>query len=81
MERRTTFPRCGTQTSSLLLDAFNKVRKAIDDMVAQFLKEKEDEIKQKEFCVEEFNSTSCKLRGRIARSRMSLPKVKISSSQ
>ena len=80
MERRTTLPCCGTQTSSLLLDAFNKVRKAIDDMVAQFLKEKEDEIKQKEFCVEEFNSTSCKPRGRIARRRMSLPKVKISSS-
>merc|ERR1712070_380892 len=29
---------------------------AIDDMVAQLLKEKEDEIKHKDFCVEEFNS-------------------------
>merc|ERR1712139_626643 len=30
--------------------------KAIDDMVTQLLKEKEDEIKHKDFCVEEFNT-------------------------
>merc|ERR1712129_593459 len=29
---------------------------AIDDMVAQLLKEKEDEIKHKDFCVDEFNT-------------------------
>merc|ERR1712113_622654 len=29
---------------------------AIDDMVSQLLKEKEDEIKHKDFCVEEFNT-------------------------
>ena len=63
LERRRTFPRYVTQASSLLLDAFIKVRKTVDDM-AQFLKEKEDEIKHKEFYVEEFNSTSCKPRGR-----------------
>jgi len=38
------------------LDAFTRVKKAIDDMVAQLLKEKEDEIKHKDFCVDEFNS-------------------------
>merc|ERR1712226_1839511 len=37
-------------------DAFTRVKKAIDDMVAQLLKEKEDEIKHKDFCVEEFNT-------------------------
>merc|ERR1712066_909003 len=31
-------------------------KKAIDDMIAQLLKEKEDEIKHKDFCVDEFNS-------------------------
>merc|ERR550514_1849526 len=36
------------------LDAFTKVKKAIDDMIAQLLKEKEDEIKLKDFCVEGF---------------------------
>jgi len=38
------------------LDAFTRVKKAIDDMVAQLLKEKEDEIKHKDFCVDEFNT-------------------------
>merc|ERR1712187_906498 len=33
-----------------------RVKKAIDDMVAQLLKEKEDEIKHKDFCVDEFNT-------------------------
>jgi septal ring factor EnvC (AmiA/AmiB activator) len=32
------------------------VKKAIDDMVAQLTKEKEEEIKHKDFCVEEFNT-------------------------
>merc|ERR1712060_1018732 len=33
-----------------------RVKKAIDDMVAELLKEKEDEIKHKDFCVDEFNT-------------------------
>merc|ERR1719298_46126 len=37
------------------LDSFKRVIKAIDDMIAQLLKEKEDEIKHKDFCVEGFN--------------------------
>ena len=35
---------------------FTRVKKAIDDMVAQLTKEKEDEIKHKDFCVSEFNT-------------------------
>jgi len=38
------------------LDAFTKVKKAISDMVAALTQEKADEIKHKDFCVEEFNS-------------------------
>merc|ERR1719161_2084099 len=37
------------------LDASEKVKKAIDDMIAELLKQKEDEIKQKDFCVNGFN--------------------------
>jgi chromosome segregation ATPase len=37
------------------LDAFEKVKKAIDDMITALLKEKEDEIKHKDFCVDELN--------------------------
>merc|ERR1719316_1833495 len=36
------------------LDAFTKVKKAIDDMIAALLKEKQDEIKLKDFCIESF---------------------------
>jgi chromosome segregation ATPase len=37
------------------LDAFEKVKKAINDMIAALNSEKADEIKHKDFCVEEFN--------------------------
>ena len=36
-------------------DAFTHVKKAIDDMIAELLKEKDYEIKHKDFCTEEFN--------------------------
>merc|ERR1712072_1181575 len=48
--------RLATLAVRVRLDAFTRVKKAIDDMVAQLLKEKEDEIKHKDFCVEEFNT-------------------------
>merc|ERR1719414_980170 len=48
-------PRLSTLAYQVKLDAFTRVKKAIDDMIAQLLKEKEDEIKHKDFCVEEFN--------------------------
>merc|ERR1719287_217735 len=49
-------PRLATLAVRGRLDAFTRVKKAIDDMVAQLLKEKEDEIKHKDFCVDEFNT-------------------------
>merc|ERR1719329_1484096 len=49
-------PRLATLAVRVRLDAFTRVKKAIDDMVVQLLKEKEDEIKHKDFCVEEFNT-------------------------
>merc|ERR1719456_1991409 len=42
--------------TQIRLDAFTKVKKAIDDMIAQLLKEKEDEIKHKDFCVSELHT-------------------------
>merc|ERR1719269_455583 len=38
------------------LDAFTKVKKSIEDMVDKLIKEKEDEIKHKDFCIEEINN-------------------------
>jgi len=49
-------PRLSAIATRVRLDAFTKVKKAINDMVAQLAKEKADEIKHKDFCVEEFNT-------------------------
>merc|ERR1712051_725907 len=49
-------PRLSTLAYRVKLDAFTRVKKMIDEMIAQLLKEKEDEIKHKDFCVDEFNS-------------------------
>merc|ERR1711920_1001072 len=49
-------PKLATLAYKVRLDAFTRVKKAIDDMGAQLLKEKEDEIKHKDFCVDEFNT-------------------------
>jgi len=49
-------PELSTLAYRVKLDAFTRVKKAIDDMIAQLLKEKEDEIKHKDFCVDEFNA-------------------------
>merc|ERR1711865_1138694 len=54
--RKMNNPRLATLAVRVRLDAFTRVKKAIDDMVSQLLTEKEDELKHKDFCVEEFNS-------------------------
>merc|ERR1719272_2344210 len=48
-------PKLMQLSAMVRLDAFTKVKKAIDDMIAQLTKEKKDEIKLKDFCVEAFN--------------------------
>jgi chromosome segregation ATPase len=48
-------PRLAALAVQVRLDAFTRVKKAIDDMIAQLLREKEDEIKHKDFCVDELN--------------------------
>merc|ERR1719328_477897 len=54
--RKLNNPKLSNLAYRVRLDAFTRVKKAIDDMVAQLLKEKEDEIKHKDFCVDEFNT-------------------------
>merc|ERR1719468_1362877 len=49
-------PRLSALAHQVRLDAFTKVKKAIDDMITQLGKEKEDEIKHKDFCTDELNS-------------------------
>jgi len=49
-------PKLANLAMRVKLDAFERVKKAIDDMVAQLLKDKQDEIKHKDFCVDEQNT-------------------------
>merc|ERR1719265_1691732 len=48
-------PRMTALATKVRLDAFTKVKKAIDDMVAELTKQKEDEIKHRDFCVSGMN--------------------------
>merc|ERR1712117_303284 len=53
--RKLNNPKLSNLAYRVRLDAFTRVKKSIDDMVAALLKEKADEIKHKDFCVDEFN--------------------------
>jgi len=48
-------PALSTLALKVKLDAFTRVKKAIDDMVADLLEEKAAEIKHRDFCIAEFN--------------------------
>merc|ERR1712151_27793 len=54
--RKLHNPRLATLATQVRLDAFTRVKKAIDDMIAHLLAEKADEIKHKDFCVDELNT-------------------------
>jgi len=54
--KKLNSPRLSALAYKVRLDAFTRVKKAIDDMIAQLIKEKADEIKHKDFCVDEFNT-------------------------
>merc|ERR1719262_1898111 len=49
-------PRLSTLAVSARLDAFTKVKKSIQDMIDTLVKEKEDEIEHKDFCVDELQA-------------------------
>mmetsp|Transcript_14731 Transcript_14731/g.26166 ORF Transcript_14731/g.26166 Transcript_14731/m.26166 type:complete len:705 (-) Transcript_14731:101-2215(-) len=51
--KRVQNPRLAALAVKARLDAFVAVKKAIDEMIEQLMKEKKDEIKKKDFCVAE----------------------------
>merc|ERR1719258_236476 len=53
--QKNSNPKLAALAVQVRLDAFTRVKKAIDDMITQLLKEKADEIKHKDFCVDELN--------------------------
>jgi len=52
---RTHNPRLSTLALKVRLDAFGRVKEAIDEMITQLTKEKKDEIKHKDYCIENLN--------------------------
>jgi uncharacterized small protein (DUF1192 family) len=52
--RRTQSPRLAALATAARIDPFTRVKKAIDDMVSALLEEKEEEVKQKDWCIDEF---------------------------
>merc|ERR1719183_908117 len=51
-------PKLSALAGQARLDAFSNLKKTIQTMVDRLLKEKDDEIKHKDFCVEQFNENS-----------------------
>merc|ERR1719335_1151103 len=49
-------PRLAALAYQIRLDAFTKVKQAIDDMIAELVKEQADEVKHKDFCIKELNA-------------------------
>merc|ERR1719379_3068945 len=49
-------PRLAALAYQIRLDAFTKVKAAIDDMIATLMKEQADEVKHKDFCIDELNT-------------------------
>merc|ERR1719456_1957653 len=49
-------PRLSTLAVHARLDAFTKVKKSIQDMIDKLVEEQEDEVKHKDFCVDEINT-------------------------
>merc|ERR1719160_850317 len=51
-------PRLSALAFKVRMDAFGKVKDTIQAMVERLLKEKEDEIKKKDWCVDELNTNT-----------------------
>lgn len=54
--RKNHNPKLITLALQIRLDAFTKVKKAIDDMIAELTKQQADEVKLKEYCRESLNT-------------------------
>merc|ERR1719316_1738681 len=55
---KTHNPELSALATTVELDAFTKVKKAIDDMIVMLKKQQEDEVKHKDWCTEELHQTN-----------------------
>merc|ERR1719217_245610 len=63
--REVNRPELSVLATTVELDAFTKVKKAIDDMITMLKKQQEDEVKHKDWCTEELNQTIKRLEDEI----------------
>jgi hypothetical protein len=56
--REVNRPELSVLATTVELDAFTKVKKAIDDMITMLKKQQEDEVKHKDWCTEELHQTN-----------------------
>jgi len=54
--KKSKDPRLSVVTSQVRLDAFTEVKKTIQDMIDKLMKEKDDDVKHKDYCIDEFNA-------------------------
>merc|ERR1719240_1954188 len=54
--KKTQNPRLSALAVQVRLDAFKRVIQAIDDMIAELMKEKKDEIAHRDYCIENLNN-------------------------
>merc|ERR1719160_786643 len=54
--KKTNNPRLSALAVSVRLDAFKRVIKAIDDMIAELMEQKKEEIKHRDYCIENLNT-------------------------
>jgi len=54
--KNTGNPRLSALAVKVRLDSFKRVIKAIDDMIAELMQEKKDEIKHRDYCIAELNT-------------------------
>jgi DNA repair exonuclease SbcCD ATPase subunit len=86
-----TSPKFSALAASVRLDPFPKVKKAIDDMITALLKEKAEEIKHKDYCLDEFQKnelstqkkthSKVKLQSKIAGLKQTIKEAKVSIQQ
>merc|ERR1719159_2255074 len=56
MGQRFKNPAMVAMATAIRLNSFTRVKKAIDDMVEELLKEKKDEIKHRDMCIKNLNT-------------------------
>merc|ERR1719326_2900881 len=54
--KKSNDPRLSAIAVQTRLNAFTEVKKTITDMINKLLKEKDDDVKHKDYCIDEFNT-------------------------